>query len=76
MFNWRAMFGARGMTPAQVAFWEATLKRFLDTPEWATEMVLRNGVPKFMGSAAMKQYMAEEYAELKTFLAELDLAKN
>ena len=76
VFNWRAMFGPRGMTPGQVAFWEGTLKRFLDTPEWAAEMALRNGVPKFMGAAAMKKYMAEEYVELKTFLAELDLAKN
>ena len=75
VFNWRAMFGPKGMTPAQVAHWESVLKRFIDTPEWAAEMVARNGIAKFMGAAQMKKYMDEEYAELKVFLAELELAK-
>jgi len=75
VFNWRAMFGPKGMTPAQVAYWESVLKRFIDTPEWAAEMVARNGIAKFMGAAQMKKYMDEEYAELKVFLAELELAK-
>lgn len=74
-FNWRAMFGPRGMTPAQVAYWEGTLKRFLDTPECAAELALRNAVPEFMGAAAMRKYMDQEYVELKIFLAELDLVK-
>jgi putative tricarboxylic transport membrane protein len=75
VFNWRAMFGARGMTPAQVAYWENTFKRFVDTPEWKAELTLRNGVAKFMGATAMKKYIEEDYAEVKAFLVELDLAK-
>lgn len=76
VFNWRAMFGPKGMTPAQVAYWENVLQRFLSTPEWTAEMVARSGIPKFMGATAMKKYMEEEYAELKAFLVVLDLAKN
>lgn len=75
IFNWRAIFGPKGMAPAHVAFWEATLARFLDTPEWAAEMVTRNGIPKFMGAAAMKKYMEDEYPEVKAFLVDLELAK-
>ena len=75
-FNWRAMFGPKGMTPAQVAYWEGALKRVLDTPEWAAEMTLRHAVPKFMDAATTRKLMDEEYVELKTFLAELNLAKN
>jgi putative tricarboxylic transport membrane protein len=75
VFNWRAMFGARGMMPLQVAYWETILKRFVDTPEWKAELALRNGVAKFMGATAMKKYMEEDYAEVKAFLVELDLAK-
>ena len=75
VFNWRAMFGPKGMTPTHVAYWENVFKRFLDTPEWAAEMVTRNGIPKFMGAAAMKKYMEDEYPDVKAFLVDLELAK-
>lgn len=75
VFNWRAMFGPGGMTPAQVAYWENTFQRLVDTPDWKSEMVTRNGVTHFMGAAPMKKYMEEEYPEVKAFLVELELAK-
>jgi putative tricarboxylic transport membrane protein len=75
IFNWRAIFGPRGMAPAHVAFWENVFRRFLDTPEWAAEMVTRNGIAKFMGAQAMKKYMEDEYPEVKAFLVDLELAK-
>jgi putative tricarboxylic transport membrane protein len=75
VFNWRAMFGPKGITPGQVAYWESILQRFVDTPEWAAEMVTRNGIAKFMGAAPMKKYMELDYAEVRAFLVELDLAK-
>ena len=75
VFNWRAMFGPKGMTPGQVTYWESVLQRFVDTPEWKAEMITRNGVPKFMGSAPMRKYMEEEYPEVRAFLTELELAK-
>jgi tripartite-type tricarboxylate transporter receptor subunit TctC len=75
VFNWRAMFGAKGMTAAQVAYWENIFQRLTDTPEWKTEMDTRNGITQFMGAARMKKRMEEDYAEVKAFLVELDLAK-
>jgi putative tricarboxylic transport membrane protein len=75
LFNWRAVIGARGMTQAQLAFWEATLQRVLETPEWKNEMTLRNGITRFMGSAALRKTMDDEYAEVRAFLFELDMLK-
>ena len=75
VFNWRAMFGPKGMAPAQVAYWENILQRFLDTPEWKAELVTRSAVPKFMGSAPMKKHMEQEYPQVKALLIELELAK-
>ena len=43
-------------------------------PERPVELIV-GGISQFMGAAAMKKYMEEEYAELKVFLAELELAK-
>jgi len=75
VFNWRAIFGPKGMTPAHVAFWETVFQRLLETPEWAAEMVMRNGIPKFMNAAATRKYMEDEYPEVKAFLVDLELAK-
>lgn len=75
VLNWRGMLGPKGITPAQVAYWEGIFQRFVDTPEWAAEMVTRSAVSKFMGSAAMKKHMEGEYPEVRAFLAELELAK-
>ena len=75
VFNWRAIFGGKGMGAPQVAYWENIFKRFVETPEWKAELVTRNGVAKFIGAAPMKKYMEDDYAEVRAFLVELDLAK-
>jgi putative tricarboxylic transport membrane protein len=75
VFNWRAMSSAKGITAAQVAYWENIFQRLTETPEWKAEMVLRGGVTQFTGAAAMKKRMDDEYPEVKALLVDLDLAK-
>ena len=70
-----SMLGIKGVATQQVAYWESVFRRFLDTPEWAAELARRHGIRKFMGAAAMKKYMDDEYPEVRAFLAELELAK-
>jgi len=73
--NWRAMFGPKNMTPAQVAFWEAAYQKLVETAEWKNEMTNLNGVSEFMPAAKFKKFMDEDYAEVRAFLLELELAK-
>ena len=73
--NWRGVFGPKGMSAAQVAYWENTFQRLVETPEWKAEMVTLNGLSEFMGAARLKKYMDEDYAEIKAFLLALELAK-
>lgn len=75
VFNWRAMFGPKGLTAAQVAYWENTFQRLIETPEWKAEMSLRSGVTQFVRAAAMKKRMDEEYIGIKALLGDLELAK-
>lgn len=75
VFNWRAMFGARGMTAAQIAYWEAVFQRVTETPEWKADMEKRNGVTQFMGAALMQKRIDDEYPSVKAMLVDLDLAK-
>ena len=74
-FNWRAMFGAKGMAPPHVAFWESIFQRLTDTPEWKAEVATRSGVIQFTRAAPMKKRMDEEYAEIRALLVDLELAK-
>jgi len=75
VFNWRAMFGPKGMTAAQVTYWENIFQRLIDTPEWKAEMALRSGVTQFVRAAPMKKRMDDEYTEIKALLVDLELAK-
>jgi putative tricarboxylic transport membrane protein len=75
VFNWRAMWGPKGITLPQVSYWENIFQRLSATPEWKAEMTLRGSISQFVGAAAMKKRMDEEYPEIKALLVDLDLAK-
>jgi putative tricarboxylic transport membrane protein len=75
VFNWRAMFGPKGMTVAHVAYWENIFQRLTETPEWKEEMTLRGSITQFTNAAAMKKRMDDEYPDVKALLVDLDLAK-
>ena len=63
--DWRGIFGPRRMTPAQIAYWESTMQRFMDTPEWKTEMEQLNGSSEYTGSAKTRRSMEQGYAQIK-----------
>lgn len=73
--NWRAVFGPRGMSAPQVAYWESVFQRAVDSAEWKNEMATLNGLAEFMTSAQLRRYMETDYTEIKAFLTELELVK-
>jgi putative tricarboxylic transport membrane protein len=75
VFNWRAMYGPKGMTAPQVTYWENIFQRLTETPEWKAEMHLRGSISQFTNAAAMKKRMDEEYPDVKALLVDLELAK-
>ena len=72
---WRGAFGAKGLTPAQISYWEGIFQKLMATPEWRQEIESAYGVSEFMGSAKTRQYMEREHAAEKAFLTDLGLAK-
>jgi putative tricarboxylic transport membrane protein len=73
--NWRGMIGPGGMTPAQMTWWDNALKQMTQTEAWKKELVDNNWADEFKASADARKYMDADYAELKAFLTELELAK-
>jgi putative tricarboxylic transport membrane protein len=74
--NWRAIVGPGGIGAPQIEYWENTFERLINTEEWKGDIVRRHGFNSFMRAAVMKQYMDDEYPEVKALLVAMELAKN
>jgi len=73
--NWRAVIGPRGLTPAQVGYWESVLAQVVATDEWKNELEAQNWDGRFLRSREFTQYMEKEYAATKVILTELGMVK-
>jgi putative tricarboxylic transport membrane protein len=73
--QWRGVVGPKGMSEAQVAYWERTLKRMTEADEWKQDLDKNYWVADFMGARQMRQFMDKDNAALKVFLGELGLIK-
>jgi putative tricarboxylic transport membrane protein len=73
--NWRPVIGPKGLTPPQVAFWEAAFARVVQSDEWKSEIARDGSVSHYMGSRELASYFDEQYALFKAILADLGLAR-
>ena len=73
--QWRILVGPKGMTPAQIAYWENTLRRMTDSDEWKKELEENFWKANFQGTAENREFLARDYENAKVFLTELGLAK-
>lgn len=73
--SWRGFFAAKGITPAQVAFWEATLKKVSATPEWKADLEKNYWTEEFVAGAALRKMLEQENVENRAVLTDLGLAK-
>ena len=73
--NWRSVIGPKGLTSAQVAYWERTLRELVQTEEWKQNLERSHAENEFLGSAETRKLMDADYAKLKDFLTELELVK-
>jgi len=73
--SWRGLIGPKGMTPAQVAFWDGVAKRTTEDPQFRK---FAEGVPydiTYVGSSGVAKWLAEEHEELRRVLAGIGFAK-
>jgi putative tricarboxylic transport membrane protein len=73
--NWRTLIGPKGMTEAQIAYWEQALRRMVDSDEWKKELETNFWTSEFMGSAETRKYLERDNAQARAFLIDLGLAK-
>jgi putative tricarboxylic transport membrane protein len=72
---WRAILGPRGLTPAQVAYWEGALRKATQHPEWKDDIEKNLWSDDFVTGAQFRKDLDKDYADLKSVLVDLGLAK-
>lgn len=72
---WRGLAGPKGMTRAQVQFWDAALGALVKTDEWKKELADNQVENIYKNSAETALQWKAEYDEVKGVLLELGLAK-
>ena len=73
--GWRSIMGPKGLTAAQVAFWESALRKAAQSNEWKTELQRNYWSDDFVTSAQFRKDLDKDYADMKAVLVELGLAR-
>ncbi len=73
--NWRAAFGAKGLTPAHVAFWEDALARMAAAEDWKAQLAENNLASQFLRGKDFAQYLQAEYHDTRAAMIDLGLAR-
>jgi putative tricarboxylic transport membrane protein len=75
MGNWTAIMGPKGLTRAQVAFWEDLLERTFRHPLWQNMLEADALEADFRKSQPTREMMARDYESERRMLVELGMAK-
>ena len=73
--NWRAVIGPRGLSAAQIAYWEAVFARAVQSEIWKKAIEEEGWDGAFMGSREFGRFLDAEYAEYRAILSDLGLAR-
>jgi putative tricarboxylic transport membrane protein len=73
--NWRALVGPKGLTPAQIAWWDRTLAAMAKSPEWQQALRTYQWEDEYLDSAGAARFLQDEYRKLEALLSELGEAK-
>ena len=73
--QWRIFIGPRGMTPAQIRYWEGLIQRVTQADEWKKELAENFWTPRVMGHTEVAKFLARDNQDARAFLTELGLAK-
>ena len=71
----QGLLGTKGLSPAQIRFWEGALQRISTMPEWNEFLAKNYWKPRFMGHADAVKYLDAESEVARGLLGDLGLLK-
>jgi len=72
---WRGLHGAKGLTPAQLGFWEDALAKVTDSADWKGFLDENDLGSQFLRSRDFAKYLEGEYAMTKAVMSDVGLIK-
>jgi putative tricarboxylic transport membrane protein len=73
--GWTVFMGPKGLTPAQVAYWEELFSRTVQHPEWKQYLEFNAWEWGYKNSRDTLEYLRKDYDVSKALLTELGMAK-
>lgn len=75
MAGFTIVMGPRGLTPAQVHYWESLLERVSQNAEWKRLLAADLQDPDFKNAAATREYLRQQYELSRALLADIGVTK-
>lgn len=73
--NWRGMIGPRGLSAAQIAYWEGVLQKVVESEEFKAYAAKNQWDVSWRGAKEARAFMEQDYNQLKSVMTFLGLAK-
>jgi putative tricarboxylic transport membrane protein len=73
--QWRGLMGPKGMTPAQIAFWDGVLGKTVQTKEWKDHIERTQLTYRYLDSGQSRDFVAAQNETVRGILAGLGLIK-
>lgn len=73
--SWKGVMGPRGLTAAQIAYWEEIMRRTAQSEELKQYAEQNQWLLEFKGSAETKKWLDDEFAALRSTMTELGLLR-
>lgn len=70
-YSWRGFAGPKGLTPAQIAFWDQAFAKMVQAEDWKKELEDNAWGAGFSGAAETRKHLDAEYQLLRTMLVDL-----
>ena len=75
MDTWRGVIGPKGMTAAQIAWWDGVLAKVVASPLWKEALEQNTWEANYLNSAQTRKLFDAEHAEYRAILGELGMIK-
>jgi putative tricarboxylic transport membrane protein len=75
MDTWRGVIGPKGMTPAQITWWDGVLAKVVASPAWKEALEQNTWEANYLNSVQTRKQFADEYAEYHAILGDLGMLK-
>jgi putative tricarboxylic transport membrane protein len=72
---WRGVFGPKGLTAPQIAFWDDAFAKLVDSVEWKKQLEENDLDSRYLRSRDFARYLDGEYAATRTVMTELGILK-